>query len=375
MPSNVTIRPLIECIGVILNEISKQKDAVYIESFNDEPELNIAKPVSIYIKIGIAVALIATILISFGMGRFSINPKQLVETLYNHYFNVGALDHKMDTVLFNIRLPRILAVVLVGAALSSSGAAYQGMFRNPLVSPDLLGASAGASFGASLALVMDWNVQMIQISAFLGGIIAVECVMLLERSIKYDQLLGLVLSGIMVGTLCQAGVSLMKFTADASNKLPELTFWLMGGFAHVSNKDFLATLPFMVIGFAILWSQRWKLNVLSFGDEEATSLGINVRMTRRYIIIAATLLVSASVAISGIIGWVGLVIPHVARAIAGPNYKNLIPVSMFTGAIYLLIVDDICRLALSLELPIGIATAILGVPFFIFIFKHNMKGW
>ena len=353
------------------NENSRDEVDVY----DDMAELTIARPVSIYIKVGILISLIATLLISFGMGRFPITPAELVETLYNHYFNVSALNGKMDTVLFNIRLPRILAVVLVGAALSSSGAAYQGMFRNPLVSPDLLGASAGASFGASLAIIMDWSVTMIQLGAFLGGIIAVECVMLLERSIKYDQLLGLVLSGIMVGTLCQAGVSLMKFMADANNKLPELTFWLMGGFAHVTKLDFLATLPFMLIGFSILMYQRWKLNVLSFGEEEATSLGINVRRTRRSIIFAATLLVSASVAISGIIGWVGLVIPHVARAIAGPNYKNLIPISMFTGAIYLLIVDDICRLALSLELPIGIATAILGVPFFIFIFKHNMKGW
>lgn len=352
------------------------------EEYNDEvviyddiAEVNIAKPVSIYVKLGITIALIATILISFSMGRFPISPSELIDTLYNHYFNVSALNPKMDTVLFNIRLPRILAVVVVGAALSCSGAAYQGMFRNPLVSPDLLGASAGASLGASIAIIMDWSVTMIQIGAFLGGILAVFCVMLLEKSIKYDQLLGLVLSGIMVGTLCQAGVSLMKFMADANNKLPELTFWLMGGFAHITKKDFLATLPFMIVGFSILMYQRWKLNVLSFGEEEATSLGINVRRTRRSIIIAATLLVSASVAISGIIGWVGLVIPHVARALAGPNYKNLIPVSMFTGSIYLLIVDDICRLALSLEIPIGIATAILGVPFFIFIFKHNMKGW
>ncbi len=357
-----------------------------IEEINDNPDvddadidndanLHIAKTVSPYIKLGLVIALIATLLVSFGMGRFPINPKELVETLYDHYFDVAALNSKMDTVLFNIRLPRILSVILVGAALSSSGAAYQGMFRNPLVSPDLLGASAGASLGASIALITNSSVTMIQVSAFLGGIGAVLCVMLLERSIKYDQLLGLVLSGIMVGTLCQAGVSLIKFIADGQNRLPELTFWLLGGFTQVSNKDFFAALPFMLIGFVILMIQRWKLNVLSFGEEEATSLGINVRQTRTSIIIAATLLVSASVAISGIIGWVGLVIPHVARAIAGPNYKNLIPVSMFTGAIYLLIVDDICRLALSLEIPIGIATAILGVPFFIVIFKHNMKGW
>ena len=347
----------------------------YVDNSDCLAETHIAKSVSSRIKLGLVIALIGTILVSFSMGRFPISPKELIDTLYNHFFNASALNPKMDTVLFNIRLPRILAVILVGAALSSSGAAYQGMFRNPLVSPDLLGASAGASFGACFALICDFNVTMIQISAFLGGIIAVQCVLLLERAIKYDQLLGLVLSGIMVGTLCQSGVSLMKFMADADNKLPELTFWLMGGFSHVTKADLLATLPCMVIGFSILVFQRWKLNVLSFGEEEATSLGINVRRTRRLIIAASTLLVSASVAISGIIGWVGLVIPHVARSIAGPNYKSLIPVSMFTGAVYLLIVDNICRLALSLEIPIGIATAILGVPFFIFVFKHNMKGW
>lgn len=342
---------------------------------DDTAELAIAKPVPTIFKVALVLTLIATILISFNLGRFPINPSELVSTIHNHYFDVSSLDSKMDTVLFNIRLPRILAVILVGAALSSSGAAYQGMFRNPLVSPDLLGASAGASLGACLAIIYDCNVQMVQISAFLGGILAVQCVMLLERAIRYDQLLGLVLSGIMVGTLCQSGVSLMKFAADAQNKLPELTFWLMGGFTSITQTDFFSTLPFMAIGFAILIAERWKLNVLSLGEEEATSLGINVHRTRRLVIAASTLLVSASVAISGIIGWVGLVIPHVARSIAGPNYKSLIPVSMFTGAVYLLIVDDICRLALSLEIPIGIATAILGVPFFIFIFKHNMKGW
>lgn len=328
-----------------------------------------------WLKAVIGVGLLAVVLGSFAVGQFPISPAELVQTVWATLFDPAAADQRMQTALFNIRLPRILVVALVGAALASAGAAYQGMFKNPLVSPDLLGASAGASLGACVALLIDLPNGMIQLFAFVGGMLAVGCVVWLNRLIHYDELLGLVLGGILVSTLLQSGVSLVKFMADANDKLPTITYWLMGSFARVDQNDLLVTALPLLGGFAILMLERWKLNVLSFGEEEAASLGVNVKRVRLAVIFASTLVVSVSVAVSGIVGWVGLVIPHVARALVGPNYRALIPASMLIGAAYLLLVDDLCRNLLSLEIPIGILTAIIGVPFFVIIFKHNMKGW
>lgn len=342
---------------------------------DDLAERHIGRSASPIVKLGIFIVLVISILGSFAIGKYPITPPELVNTIWNFLFNPEAADIQMQTALLNIRLPRILVVLMVGAALSVAGAAYQGMFKNPLVSPDLLGASAGASFGACAALLLNMPSAMVQIFAFAGGMIAVGCVIWLNRVIRYDELLGLVLGGILISTLFRSGVSLVKFMADANDKLPELTFWLMGGFSRVDQYDVFAITVPMLAGFAILLLERWKLNALSFGEEEAKSLGINVTRVRIVVIFASTLIVSISVAVSGVVGWVGLVIPHLARALVGPNYRSLIPASMVIGAIYLLLVDDVCRMLLSLEIPIGILTSIIGVPFFIIIFKHNMKGW
>lgn len=345
-------------------------------SVDDElAEQKLGKPLSLWAKAGILAALVIIIVASFSVGKYPIPPSELIPAILNSIFNPEAVDPQTQTALFNIRLPRILVVVMVGAALAAAGAAYQGMFRNPLVSPDLLGASAGASLGACLALVLDMPSTMVQVFAFVGGMVAVGCVVWLNRVIRYDELLGLVLGGILISTLFQSGVSLLKFLADSNDKLPEITFWLMGGFSRVDQNDLFAIVIPIAAGFGVLMLERWKLNALSFGEEEARSLGINVSRVRLVVIFASTLIVSVSVAVSGVVGWVGLVIPHLARAIVGPNYRALIPASMFIGASYLLLVDDLCRMLLSLEIPIGILTAIIGVPFFIVIFKHNMKGW
>ena len=282
----------------------------------------------------------------------------------------------MATALTNIRLPRILVVMLVGAALAVAGASYQGMFKNPLVSPDILGASAGASFGACLALLFDMSNMMVQLFAFIGAMVAVGGAVWMNKMVnKYDALLGLVLGGMLVTTLFQSFTSLVKFMADANDKLPAITFWLMGSFSRIDQVDLAMIVAPMAIGFGLLLLERWKLNVLSFGEEEARSLGVNTARVRLIVIFASTLIVACSVAVAGIVGWVGLVIPHLARSIVGPNYKVLLPTSMFIGAGYLLIVDDLCRLMASTEVPIGILTAIIGVPFFIFIFRRNIKGW
>lgn len=353
-----------------------------------EAALNRRVPVWVMLVIG--AGFLAVVVLSFMWGRYPIMPDQLIYTLWGLANNALAgvlvplgvpmdtvtLDANTVTALMKLRLPRILVVVLVGAALAIAGAAYQGMFKNPMVSPDLLGASAGASFGACLALLLDLQNIYVQLFAFVGALLAVGCAVWMNKMVnRYDALLGLVLGGMLVGSLFQAGTSLVKYMADADDKLPAITFWLMGSFAGVDMRDFLMVLAPMLVGFAILMHERWQLNVLSFGEEEAKSLGVNTGRVRLAVIFAATLVVASSVAVSGIIGWVGLVIPHLARAVVGPNYKVLLPASMVLGAGYLLLVDDVSRLAASTEIPIGILTAILGVPFFVFIFRRNMKGW
>ena len=348
-------------------------------------------------KLLIALAVIVVFVGSYCLGRYSSDIVAVAQGTYEGvvvlFLNLqagcawdwgqmdfvnpvyAASDANMNAALFQIRLPRIIVVFLVGGALSMAGASYQGMFKNPLVSPDLLGASAGASFGACLAMLLNLPNAFIQLFAFAGGMIAVGCVVGLNRAIRGDAMLGLILGGILVGTLFQSGTSIIKLVPEADDKLPAIPFWLMVSVAGVTVADFLVILLPMAIGFALLMSQRWKLNVLSFGEEEARSLGINTARTRLIVILGATLLASCSVAVAGIIGWIGLVVPHLARAIVGPNYRLLLPTTLAVGAVFLLLVDDCARMLYATEIPIGLLTSILGVPFFIFIYRKNMRGW
>lgn len=352
------------------------------KTFNDR--------LSLGTKLGLVAVLVVAFCISFMLGRYSFSVPDILRAIPDHFtylYNVYVLgiseqaatillaDVNLDTALFNIRFPRLLMVLLVGAALAAAGASYQGMFKNPLVSPDLLGASAGASFGACLAMLLNMSNLFIQLFAFAGGLAAVGLVMLLNRVIRSDALLGLVLGGILVSSLFSSGSSIIKLVADADDKLPSITFWLMGSFAGIDMHDLLLALLPMLLGFVLLLSQRWKLNVLSFGEEEARSLGVNTGRTRAIVIFGATLLTSCSVAVAGVIGWIGLVVPHLARAVVGPNYKALIPATMIIGAVFLLIVDNFCRLIFAVEIPIGLLTSVLGIPFFVFIYAKNMKGW
>ncbi len=355
-------------------------------------------------KVGIAAALLVVFIASFCLGSYSLNTGHTLadiiaavgEHIPMYFFNaidkiaqgqvleglagsdVPTLvsDQNLDRSLFSIRLPRILLVILVGAALSTAGASFQGMFKNPLVSPDLLGASAGASLGACLMMLMDAPNIGIQAGAFVGGLLAVSLTVWMRSIVKSDAILGLVLAGMLVSTLFQSGMSFVKLVADTDSKLPAITYWLMGSFNSVTGKDFwLAIIP-MLVGFVLMLSQAWKLNVMSFGDDEARSMGVNTRKARLIVILGATLVSSTSVAVAGIIGWVGLVIPHFARAIVGPNYKVLLPTCVGLGAAYLLVIDDIARMAFGgVEIPIGILTAILGVPFFLVIFRRSNRGW
>ena len=324
----------------------------------------------------IVAVLLAVVVASLCLGRYSCSPADLFGTFYHVTFDPNSeWDKKLITAIFNVRVPRVLCVLLVGAALSVAGASYQGMFKNPLVSPDLLGASAGASLGACLGLLLNFSNLTVQFMAFAFAMAAVGLAVLLTRIVKTDPMLGLVLGGILVGSLFQSGSSIVKLVADADDKLPSITFWLMGTFANITLSDFLLVFAPILIGFALLMFERWHLNVLSFGEEEARSLGVNTRRTRLIVIFAATLITACSVSISGIIGYVGLVIPHLARAIVGPNYRVLLPTSMAIGAAFLLVVDNVSRLVYATEIPIGILTSVIGIPFFVFIYRRNMRGW
>ena len=361
---------------------AEDDEATARRAYEDEAaaaEAALNKKVPLGVKLGIAAGFIVVFFGSFMLGRYAVMPSEWFTGVLDHFAHAAdpswPIDPTLDNVLFKIRFPRICVVLLVGAALAVAGASYQGMFKNPLVSPDILGASAGASFGACLALLIDAPNWEVQIFAFAGGMVAVGLAVWLNRIVKYDPILGLVLGGILVSTLFQSGTSIVKLLADANDKLPAITFWLMGSFASEDADQLAAVVAPMLAGFALLLLESWKLNVLSFGDEEARSMGINTRTVRLIVIFASTLIVSCSVAVSGIVGWIGLVVPHLARALVGPNYRVLLPASMVIGSAFLLVVDDIARLLLTVEIPIGILTSILGVPFFVVIFRHNMRGW
>lgn len=361
-------------------EHNKQPDP---HEVRDTPALDNRVPR--WVVLLVVFALVGLILFSYAIGRYAVSVPDLIEGVLNHFAHPELLDQssvsysreadRIDRVIFNIRGPRILLVCLVGAALACAGAAYQGMFKNPLVSPDILGSSAGASFGACLAMLLNLGDLQVQLFAFIGGLAAVSLAVLLNRLVRYDPTLGLVLGGILVSSLFSSGTSFVKLVADAQDQLPSIQFWLMGSFNRVDGDDLLLAIAPLLVGFVILLVMAWRLNVLSFGDDEARSMGVNTRSTRLLVILASTLLASVSVAVAGIIGYVGLVVPHLARAIVGPNYRVLLPTSMVVGAIFLLIIDNIARVLMAVEIPIGILTAIVGVPFFVIIFRNQARGW
>lgn len=281
----------------------------------------------------------------------------------------------METVIFDVRLPRALAAMLVGAGLSVSGASFQGLFKNPLVSPQILGVASGAGFGAALVMLLSDNLVYVQLAAFSFGLFAVICTYMISKIYKTRPVLTLVLAGIVVGAFFQALTSMIKYIADPWNKLPAITFWLMGSFNAISLRDLAIVGPIMLAGILALMLLRWRINVLSLGEEEARSMGVNTEQLRMFIILAATVVTASSVCVSGIIGWVGLIIPHVGRMLVGPDHTRLLPATFMLGASYLLIIDNLSRSMFSAEIPIGILTAILGAPFFAYILRNPKAGW
>lgn len=326
----------------------------------------------------LVLLLLLTVFASLAIGRYMISLQQFIQMVGVRIFGWKlSIPQTLNTVIFAVRVPRIFAAMLVGGALSISGAAYQGLFRNPMVSPDILGAAAGAGFGAAIAILLSFSMVGIQLSAFVFGLIAVALTYFLSAMISRgnNAVLVLVLTGMVVSTLFSSFISMIKYVADPYSKLPAITFWLMGGLSSVGAKDNLIVLAPMLLGAIPLMLLRWKLNVLSFGEEEAKSLGVDTSKLRLIVIVCSTLLTAAAVSISGMVGWIGLIIPHLARMIVGPNYKMLLPASMLIGTTFLLLVDDIARSAFAMEIPLGILTALIGAPFFIYLLIKGKKGW
>ncbi|MHB8962843.1 MAG: FecCD family ABC transporter permease [Saccharofermentanales bacterium] len=316
----------------------------------------------------LGVLFAAVFLASFSIGRFAVPPLQVIRILFDRIIPLPQTwTPQMEIVVINVRFPRIIAAALVGSALSVAGSIYQGIFRNPMVSPDILGSSAGSGFGAALGILMAFGYAGSSASAFFFGLIAMGLAVAAASRYRSNPTLGLILAGIMIGSLFSAGTSFIKLVADPTDQLPAITYWLMGSFSAIHTKDIAFLLPVMVIGILPLFLLRWRLNVLTLGEEESRSLGVDTAKFRLAVILCATLITSASVAVSGIVGWVGLVIPHIARKTVGCDFKNLLPASMLTGAMFLIIVDDLARTLATVEIPLSILTAFVGAPFFLHV--------
>ncbi len=324
-----------------------------------------------------AAALVALTAFAFSVGRYPVSPGELWGVFAAKIFgSAQALPDNVETVILKVRGPRVFAALLVGAALAAAGTAYQGMFRNPLVSPDLLGVSTGAALGAVLGIFLSRDIWIIQAFAFAGGLAAVGLVYWIGSSVpRHDPLLALVLTGVVIGTLLGSGIALLKYLADPYNELPAITYWLLGSLASITPSELGAASLFTVAGLAPMLLLRWRMNLLALPDDEARALGVDTRKLRAVVIIAATLMTAAAVAVSGIIGWIGLIVPHAARLLVGPDFSRLLPLAMLIGAAFLLAVDTLCRTVAAIEVPPGVLTALLGTPFFLWLFAVSRRGW
>ncbi len=325
----------------------------------------------------LGILLILLVLLSFTVGRYKVPLKELTGILLNGTF--GCIEpywsDVMQTAVMNIRMPRIILSVLVGGALSGAGAAYQGVFQNPMAAPDILGASAGAGFGAALAILLGLSSLYITMSAFVLSLLSVALVFWISRHVKGQRVMGLILSGIMIGSVFQAGTSFIKLAADPNNKLPQITYWLMGSLSGADWGDVLFSLPPILLSLVPLLLLSWRINILAMGDDEATALGVDAHKIRLMVLVCSTLLTASAVSVSGMIGWVGLVIPHMMRRLVGSEYRYLMPASMLGGACFLLAVDNVSRCISSTGIPIGILTALIGAPFFLWLITGRRESY
>jgi iron complex transport system permease protein len=321
-------------------------------------------------------ALLVLTVLSFGIGRYAVDPLTVLRILAGQVTHApSSWTATQQAVVLGIRPPRILAAILVGAALSSSGAAYQTMFRNPLVSPEILGVAAGAGFGASVGILLRLPADLLQILSFAFGLLAAMLALAIGRAAGSGSLIVLVLGGIVIGAMFGALISAMQYIANPETTLPEIAFWLFGSLARATLGNLMLPCALIILCLVALYIVRWPLTVLATGEDEARTLGVNRKAVWTIVIGASTLMTATVVSVAGIIGWVGLVVPHLGRFIVGPSFTRLLPASALIGAIYLLAVDDIARSVTSLDLPLGILTALIGAPFFVALLAKVGRHW
>lgn len=314
-----------------------------------------------------AIILLILMLLSLSIGRYSNNPIDLVKTILGRLGIIAQWDTAMENIVFYVRLPRIFAAICVGGMLSLSGAVYQGIFQNPLVSPDLLGVSSGASVGAAISILLGFDLIGRQVFAFLFGLLAVFLTTSIPKVFRNNTNMMMVLSGIIVGGFLSSILAIMKFLAEESTELSSIVFWQMGSVASVKGREILAISPIFVICSTLLIFLAWRINILSFGEIEAKTLGINIKKTRGVIIVLTSLITASAVSISGTIGWIGLVIPHLGRLTIGSDHTKLLPNTLLLGAIFMLVIDTLARTLTSLEIPLSILTGFVGAPTYAYL--------
>ena len=315
-----------------------------------------------------ASALLALFLLSFVVGRYGVPLGQVVRILLSGVLPLGQTwTDNMAIAVLNVRLPRILLACLVGCGLSAAGTGYQTVFQNPMAAPDILGASSGACFGAALAIMTGQSAVMITVFAFLASLLSVALVYLVGNHTRGNRVVNLLLAGIMVGSLFSACTSYIKLVADPTNQLPQITYWLMGSLSGTRMGTVRFAAVCMAVGLVPLLLLRWRMNLLTLSPDEARAMGVHTDRLRLAVILSSTVLTAAAVSVSGMIGWVGLVIPHLSRRIVGSDCRRLMPMSCLFGAAFLLLVDNMARCLTATEIPIGILTAFVGAPFFIYL--------
>lgn len=312
--------------------------------------------------------------VSFFLGKFPIPFTEFWQAMLNKVMPIAEnTNSQVETILFKIRFPRIIMAVVIGAGISVAGAAYQALFQNPMISQDILGASQGAAFGAAIGLFFSMAYEHVIELSFGFGLLAVGAVLLFNHFLGSRSVLNLILIGMMIGSLFSAAVSFLKLVGDPTNTLPAITYWLMGSLSGIKEQNVLFAAPLILIGMIPILVLRWRLNVISLGEEEAASLGVNSRRLRIILIIAVTLITAAAVSVSGLIGWVGLIVPHFARLLVGTDNRYSLPLTAILGSTFLLVVDDFARLMTTSEIPIGILTSFIGAPIFIFLIAKNSR--
>lgn len=307
------------------------------------------------------------------IGRISIAPSDVFSVLLGKLGMGSGAEKLTEMTVWKLRMPRILLALLVGAGLSAAGCAFQSLFANPLATPDTLGVASGASFGAALGILMGFGMVGMQITSLLMGALAVALTWL-AGSGRDKSLNSIVLAGIMIGSLFSALVSLAKFTADTESQLPAISYWLMGGLDKAGYKNLLYGAPPIIIGIAVLWLLRWRMNLLPLSEDEARASGCNIAALRSVTVICATAITASCVSMCGQVGWVGLLVPHMCRMKFGSNHMALLPASVSFGAAFMVIVDTVARSVSASEIPISILTAIIGAPFFIVLMRKS-GGW